>query len=173
MNLSSSARAAIVGLISALLSVSASSQGLPAGVTPQMVQQVQNMTPAQQQALAKQYGINLPQTQGTSSSGGDGLGAAGEPLEQASGDNESADKETQPDDLAAAVAVRDGEEARGGAEHHGLLIVDLPAGLVGELVLERLRKINHDDQRANGQLRIVTVDEGVEFSIKPVFKDLT
>ena len=106
MSLSNRARVAIVGLISALLSVSASSQGLPAGVTPQMVQQVQNMTPAQQQALAKQYGINLPQTQGTSSSGGDGLGAAGEPLEQASSDNESADKETQPDDLAGAVDQR-------------------------------------------------------------------
>ena len=35
-------------------------QALPAGVTPQMAQQFQNMSPAQQQALAKQYGVTLP-----------------------------------------------------------------------------------------------------------------
>ena len=57
-------------------------------------------------SAAKQYGINLPQAQGTSSSGGDSLGAAGEPLEQASSNDESADKETQPDDLAGAVDQR-------------------------------------------------------------------
>jgi len=106
MSLSNRARAAIVGLFSALFSVCVSGQSLPAGVTPSMVQQVQNMTPAQQQALAKQYGINLPQTEGTSTSGSDGLGAAGEPLEQASSDNESVEKETQPDDLAGAVDQR-------------------------------------------------------------------
>jgi polysaccharide export outer membrane protein len=106
MKLSVTARVFVFGVFTSLVSVSALGQSLPAGVTPSMVQQVQNMTPAQQQALAKQYGINLPQTQGTSSSGGDSLGAAGEPLEQATGDDVSADKETQPDDLAGAVEQR-------------------------------------------------------------------
>ena len=35
-------------------------QALPAGVTPQMAQQFQNMSPAQQQAIAQQYGVTLP-----------------------------------------------------------------------------------------------------------------
>ena len=83
-----------------------SAQALPVGVTPQMVQQVQNMTPAQQQSLAKQYGIDLQQPQGDSSAAGDTLGAAGKPLEQASSDEVSAAKESQPDDLADAVDQR-------------------------------------------------------------------
>ena len=62
------------------------------------------MTPAQQQALAKQYGINLPQTQASSGSGDSQR--TGESLEQASSDDLSADKETQPDDLAGAVDQR-------------------------------------------------------------------
>ena len=55
------------------------SQDLPAGVTPQMIEQVKRLSPAQQQALARQYGITLPTV--TESPGTDaGLGDAGTPL---------------------------------------------------------------------------------------------
>ena len=39
-------------------------QSLPANVTPQMVQQAKSMSPAQQQALAKQLGVDMPSDQG-------------------------------------------------------------------------------------------------------------
>ena len=62
-------------------------QTLPAGVTPQMAQQLQNMSPAQQQALAQQYGVSLPgaapQNEGPQEYN---LGEAGERLKQASKD---------------------------------------------------------------------------------------
>ena len=59
-------------------------QGLPAGVTPQMVQQAQSMSPAQQQALAKQFGISLPSAaSGTSAGDSSGIGDAGETIDQA------------------------------------------------------------------------------------------
>ena len=104
MKLSVVARSCVLGVFTSLVSLSALGQSLPAGVTPSMVQQVQNMTPAQQLALAKQYGINLPQSQ-SSSSGTGSLGTPGESLEQATSVEMSAsvDKETQPDDLAGAV----------------------------------------------------------------------
>ena len=35
-------------------------QALPPGVSPAMLSQLKSMSPAQQQALAKQYGIALP-----------------------------------------------------------------------------------------------------------------
>ena len=55
------------------------SQDLPAGVTPQLIDQVKQLSPAQQQALARQYGITLPTV--TDSPGTDaGLGDAGTPL---------------------------------------------------------------------------------------------
>ena len=57
-------------------------QALPAGVTPQMAQQFQNMSPAQQQALAKQYGIELPGSNPDSGSGESSLGDVGQQLEQ-------------------------------------------------------------------------------------------
>ena len=106
MNLSVIARVFTFGVFTSLVSLSALGQSLPAGVTPSMVQQVQNMTPAQQQALSKQYGINLPQAQGSPSTSDGGLGDAGEPLDQAVGDDLSADTESQPDDLAGAVDQR-------------------------------------------------------------------
>ena len=62
-------------------------QALPAGVTPQMAQQFQNMSPAQQQALAQQYGVTLPGP--APENGGpqeSNLGEAGEQLEQSSED---------------------------------------------------------------------------------------
>ncbi len=60
MSLNNRARVAIVGLVSALFSVSVVGQGLPPGVTPGMLDQLKSMPPAQQQALARQYGISLP-----------------------------------------------------------------------------------------------------------------
>ncbi len=42
-------------------------QMLPQGITPQMLQQVQAMSPEQQRALAEQYGITLPGASGNSS----------------------------------------------------------------------------------------------------------
>jgi polysaccharide export outer membrane protein len=57
-------------------------QALPASVTPQMAQQFQNMSPAQQQALAKQYGIELPGSNLDSGSGESSLGDIGQRLEQ-------------------------------------------------------------------------------------------
>ena len=60
MRMSNRARVAIVGLVLALSSVSVLGQGLPPGVTPGMLNQLKSMSPAQQQALAKQYGITLP-----------------------------------------------------------------------------------------------------------------
>ena len=56
-------------------------QGLPAGVTPEMVREIQNLSPAQQQALAQQYGIRLPDVAVQPATQGLGLGDVGEPLE--------------------------------------------------------------------------------------------
>ena len=58
------------------------SQVLPAGVTPPMAQHLQNMSRAQQQALAKQYGIELPGSNVDSGSGESSLGDIGQQLEQ-------------------------------------------------------------------------------------------
>ena len=60
MKLSVTARAFIFGVFTSLVSLSVLGQGLPPGVTPGMVDQLKSMSPAQQQALAKQYGITLP-----------------------------------------------------------------------------------------------------------------
>jgi polysaccharide export outer membrane protein len=79
MSLSNRARVAIVGLVSALFSVSVLGQGLPPGVTPGMLDQLKSMSPAQQQALARQYGINLP-AGATASADVPGLAAPGSVL---------------------------------------------------------------------------------------------
>ena len=102
MRLGLTALVIIWGVLISLLSVSATGQSLPPGVTPSMVQQVQGMTPAQQQVLAKQYGINLPQNLESPSNEGNGLGDVGEPLGQAQIEGVLADEE-QPDDLTGAV----------------------------------------------------------------------
>ena len=86
MNFGVTARAVFAGALAAQISVSSSGQGLPPGITPSMVQEVQSMTPAQQQALAKQYGLSLPQSQEATSGSDTNLGDAGEPLEQVSDD---------------------------------------------------------------------------------------
>ena len=60
MKLSVTARALIFGVFASLASLSVMGQGLPPGVTPGMLDQLKSMSPAQQQALARQYGITLP-----------------------------------------------------------------------------------------------------------------
>jgi polysaccharide export outer membrane protein len=79
MSLSNRARVAVVGLVYALLSVSALGQGMPPGVTPGMLDQLKSMSPAQQQALARQYGISLPAI-GSSAASTLGLATPGEVL---------------------------------------------------------------------------------------------
>ena len=73
-----------LSLLVSLLSYSSISlgQSLPAGVTAQMAQQFQNMSPAQQRALAEQYGIDLPTTAATPEGASSSLGDVGEQLEQ-------------------------------------------------------------------------------------------
>ena len=75
-------------------------QALPAGVTPQMAQQFQSMSPAQQQALAQQYGVTLPGSAPQQTEQVSGLGDAGEQLEQSDAASEEADES----DLAEATA---------------------------------------------------------------------
>ncbi len=60
MKLSVTARALISGMFASLVSLSVLGQGLPPGVTSGMVDQLKSMSPAQQQALARQYGLTLP-----------------------------------------------------------------------------------------------------------------
>ncbi|MCH1602945.1 MAG: SLBB domain-containing protein, partial [Luminiphilus sp.] len=60
MKLSATARIVVFGVFASVVSVSALGQGLPPGVTPGMVDQLKSLSPAQQQALARQYGITLP-----------------------------------------------------------------------------------------------------------------
>ena len=60
MKLNVTARIVVVGAFILFASLSVLAQGLPPGVTPGMLNELKSMTPAQQQALAKQYGITLP-----------------------------------------------------------------------------------------------------------------
>jgi len=93
MSLSNRARGAVLGVGVALLSLSAVGQSLPPGVTPGMLSQLKSMSPAQQQALARQYGINLP-AGATASADGPGLAAPGSvlptPMGMTQGDIEAA-----------------------------------------------------------------------------------
>ena len=72
-------------LLSVLFSVGVSAQA----ISPQMMQQLQSMPRAEQEALAKQYGIDLDQVlggqgaKGTKRANAD-IAMAGEPLEQRS-----------------------------------------------------------------------------------------
>ena len=71
-----------------LLTVLAFAQAAIPAVPPEILAQLQNMSPAEQKALARQYGFDLDQVLGggIGAGGGDGqrpaLGAPGEPLEQ-------------------------------------------------------------------------------------------
>ena len=60
MELRVTARLIIVGFFSCLMSLSTLAQGLPPGVSPGMLNQLKSMSPSQQEALARQYGISLP-----------------------------------------------------------------------------------------------------------------
>ena len=73
-----------VSILASLLTHSPTSlgQSLPAGVTAQMAQQFQNMPRDEQQAFAKQYGIELPAMAITRELSGSSIGAVGEQLEQ-------------------------------------------------------------------------------------------
>ena len=77
---------AVLYLLTLILSVvhagASLAQSLPAGVTPQMAKQFQSMSPAQQQALAQQYGVALPGSAPQQTEQASGLGDAGEQLEQ-------------------------------------------------------------------------------------------
>ena len=97
MSLSNRARAAIAGAVFALLSVSVLGQALPPGVTPGMLDQLKSMSPAQQQALARQYGISLPAV-GASSASTVGLATPGEALPTPAGMTQ--------DDLEAATPIK-------------------------------------------------------------------
>ena len=80
MKLSVTTRVVVFGVFASLVSVSVLGQGLPPGVTPGMVDQLKSMSPAQQQALAKQYGITLP-AGGAGSADVPGLAAPGVALQ--------------------------------------------------------------------------------------------
>ena len=73
-----------VSILASLLTHSPTSlgQSLPAGVTAQIAQQFQNMPRDEQQAFAKQYGIELPAMAITRELSGSSIGAVGEQLEQ-------------------------------------------------------------------------------------------
>ena len=79
-------------------------QSLPAGVTPQMAQQFQSMSPAQQQALAQQYGVTLPGAAPQQAEQVSGLGDAGEQLEQTDvADGEVLEDEESIEDGGGAI----------------------------------------------------------------------
>ena len=84
MSLSNLARVAIVGVLSGLASLSVLGQGLPPGVTPEMLDQLRSMSSAQQKAFANQYGISLPDM-GQRTDAGPRLAEPGQPLLSPSG----------------------------------------------------------------------------------------
>ena len=47
-------------------------QTLPPGISPEIIEEFQNLPPSQQQALARQYGITLPSTTSGASAPADG-----------------------------------------------------------------------------------------------------
>ena len=47
-------------------------QTLPPGISPEIIEEFQNLPPSQQQALARQYGITLPSTTSGASASADG-----------------------------------------------------------------------------------------------------
>ena len=75
----------LVLLVSLLvLSLSPMLRAQPANISPQMLQQFKSLPPAQQQALAKQYGIDLSQFEGVLNPQGPyKIAQPGQPLEQA------------------------------------------------------------------------------------------
>jgi hypothetical protein len=87
------------------LVVLASVQASTLAVPPEILAQLQNMSPAEQRALANQYGFDLDQVLGGGIGAGAGdrqrsfLGAPGEPLEQVQFDD--SEKEGERERLCA------------------------------------------------------------------------
>ena len=83
-NIGNVARVCLRGLLltSVILSAGVAAQS----ISPQMMQQLQSMPRAQQEALAKQYGIDLDQVLGGGRAKGaaEDIGMPGEPLDQRS-----------------------------------------------------------------------------------------
>ena len=75
-------RSAAMFIVVVLSSPLALSQSLPAGVSPAMLAQLKSMSPAQQRAIAEQYGISLP-SGGAGGSEPSTLARPGEPLTSA------------------------------------------------------------------------------------------
>ena len=96
MKLSVTARVIVFGVFASLVSLSVLGQGLPPGVTPGMVDQLTSMSPAQQQALARQYGITLP-TGGSGSADAPDLAAPGTVLQTPVGMTQDDIKAATPD----------------------------------------------------------------------------
>ena len=78
-------------------------QSLPPGVTPSMVQQFQNMSPSQQQALAKQYGVTVPDAPAQKAEQASGLGDAGEQLDQTDPSTAEEDDDELAEDTSSAA----------------------------------------------------------------------
>jgi polysaccharide export outer membrane protein len=93
MKLSVTARAVTVGVVALFMNLLALGQALPPGVTPEMIDQLKSMSPAQQQALASQYGIAIP----TGGAGSEDVGDLGLP-----GSVLPTPTELGPDDLEVA-----------------------------------------------------------------------
>ena len=94
-------------VLSAALVSTSMAQSLPAGVTPQMAQQFQSMSPAQQQALAQQYGVTLPGAAPQQADQVSGLGDAGEQLEQSDTVSDGLPEEGElTEDTASAVTQK-------------------------------------------------------------------
>ena len=96
MKLNVTARAVVVGAFIFFASQSVLAQGLPPGVTPGMLNELKSMTPAQQQALAKQYGITLP-SGGMASAEVPMLAVPGTPLQSPTGMSQDDIEAATPD----------------------------------------------------------------------------
>ena len=75
-------RSAVMLIVVVFSSPLALSQSLPSGVSPAMLAQLKSMSPAQQRAIAEQYGISLP-SGGVGGSEPSTLARPGEPLTSA------------------------------------------------------------------------------------------
>jgi polysaccharide export outer membrane protein len=107
MSLRNCVCAAIVGIGFALFSFSVLGQGLPPGLTPGMLNQLKAMPPAQQQALARQYGISLSDMAQRTDSGSK-LAEPGQPLRSPNDEQYLEDYSYIPDD----IEPEEGEDER-------------------------------------------------------------
>ena len=98
MSLSNLARTVIVGVVFVLSSFSVFGQGMPPGVTSEMLDQLRSMPAAQQQALARQYGIPLLDM-GQRTDSGSRLAEPGQPLVSPSDQRYLEDYSSKPGDV--------------------------------------------------------------------------